>query len=156
MEPADYLRFLFALVFVIGLIGGTAWLARRFGIAPGAATGGARTARRLEIVESLALDPKRRMMIVRRDGTEHLILLGDGRETVVENGFAAPVGLAAPAPATTAQAAHSEADAAPHADDDVFARLRKVAELMNERRALPRPPRPSGEPPRRASGGESA
>ena len=141
MEPADYLRFLFALVFVVGLIGGTAWLARRFGFAPGAATGGGKTNRRLEIVESLALDPKRRILIIRRDDREHLILLGDGSETVLEGGFCAPAPIAAPRNHTTPPTETSTA-ASPGADDDVFARLRRVAELMNERRALPRPERP--------------
>jgi flagellar protein FliO/FliZ len=140
MEYADYLRFFVALLFVVGLIGGTGLLARRFGLAPGAATGGRAAEKRLEIVETIALDTKRRMMLVRRDGTEHLILLGTDQETVIETGIERPAAL----PVTIEDAAPASADPGrslqpagpPTADDDVFARLRKVADLMNEKRAL--------------------
>lgn len=39
---------------------------------------------RLQIVESLALDVQRRLVIVRCDAAEHLILLGPERDTVVD------------------------------------------------------------------------
>jgi flagellar protein FliO/FliZ len=35
--------------------------------------------RRLAIVESLPLDPTRRLVLVRLDGAERLLLLGEGR-----------------------------------------------------------------------------
>ncbi|MEQ8747610.1 flagellar biosynthetic protein FliO [Pyruvatibacter sp.] len=132
MEYADYMRFAFALMFVVGLIGGTAILARRFGFAPGAATGGRATQKRLEIVENLALDPKRRLLIIRRDNAEHLILLGGETETIIETNIARQAQLPAQTDATPAEEPYEQ----PSADDDVFARLRKVAELMNEKRAL--------------------
>ncbi|MGD1934161.1 MAG: FliO/MopB family protein [Candidatus Phaeomarinobacter sp.] len=134
MEYADYMRFFFALMFVVGLIGGTAVLARRFGLAPGTATGGRASKRRLEIVESLNLDTKRRMVIVRRDNQEHLILLGTDSETIVETAIERPAQLPAEV-ATTEAAATTTPTAKPSDDDDIFARLRKVAELMNEKRA---------------------
>ena len=43
-----------------------------------------KTARRLQIVETLPLDIKRRLVIVRCDGDEHLLLLGPDRDIVVE------------------------------------------------------------------------
>lgn len=143
MDYAEYMRFFFALMFVIGLIGGAALLARRFGLAPGAPTGGRASKKRLEVVEAISLDPKRRLMIIRRDDKEHLVILGADKETVVETGFDAPAeNIAAepsPAPAQvatdeTALAVDGAAEK-PSEDDDVFARLRKVAELMNEQRA---------------------
>lgn len=163
MEFAEYLRFVFALIFVIGLIGGTAFLARRFGFAPGAATGGSAHAKRLEIVESLALDPKRRMLLVRRDGKEHLILLGLESETLIEGGIdrpAAPAGDDAdahtglPVPARTTM---PHPAAKPSADDDIFARLRKVADLMHESRAFARrtgKPRHAAPAPLRKAAGD--
>jgi len=90
MDYVDYMRFVFALIFVVGLIGGAAILARRFGLAPGAATGGRAAQKRLEIVETLMLDPKRRLLIIRRDDQQHLIVLGTESEMVVEQGFTAP------------------------------------------------------------------
>ena len=83
----DYLRFLFALLFVLGLIGGLALVGKRFGVGNrGPTTRG--TGRRLAIVETLALDAKRRLVLVRRDGTEHLVLIGATGEQVIETGIA--------------------------------------------------------------------
>jgi flagellar protein FliO/FliZ len=72
-----------ALAVVLGLMGALALAARRFGWAgPGAPPGGA--PRRLEVVEAVALDHRRRAVLLRRDGVEHLIIMGPGAETVVE------------------------------------------------------------------------
>ena len=60
-----YFRFAIALVFVLALIGLLAWLARRFGVAGAFAR--PRAARRLTVVESLPLDARHRMVLVRRD-----------------------------------------------------------------------------------------
>lgn len=89
MNGVDYLRFVAALVFVLGLIGVTAWLARRFrlaGRAPGA------VGRRLTLVETLPLDARRRLMLVRRDGTEHLLLVGQDGNRLIESRIVAPTG----------------------------------------------------------------
>ncbi len=74
MDPTTYLRFAIALALVLALIAGAAWIVRRLGlvgVAP-AARGG----RRLGLVESLAVDTKRRLVLVKHDDDEHLILLG--------------------------------------------------------------------------------
>lgn len=97
MTLADYLRFAGALLIVLGLILGAAWLYRRL-----AGTGGGRPwlggrTRRLSVAESLPLDASRRLMLVRRDGTEHLIVVGQDRVTVVETGIPAPSTDAFPA-----------------------------------------------------------
>lgn len=83
MEFTDYLRFFAALVFVLALIGGLAWLLRRFG--PGA-QGLRRHAgpRRLEITEIRPLDAKRRLLLVRRDSVEHLLLVGGQSDLLIE------------------------------------------------------------------------
>ncbi len=156
MEYADYMRFFFALMFVVGLIGGTAVLARRFGLAPGTATGGRASKKRLEIVESLTLDTKRRMIIVRRDNQEHLILLGTESETIVETSFERPAQLPVEVVETQTPDIPSSAGK-PSDDDDIFARLRKVAELMNEKRAQSlRTGRPSPQTPTKAEATSTA
>lgn len=83
MEFTDYIRFLAALVFVLALIGLLAWLLRRFG--PGA-QGLRRQAgpRRLEIAEIRPLDAKRRLLLVRRDNVEHLLLVGGQSDLLIE------------------------------------------------------------------------
>lgn len=89
MEFAGYLRFLLALVFVIGLIALLATVARRMGLGfPAAALKGSRN-RRLSVVEATALDGRRRLVLIRRDDVEHLIVLGPSSEMVIETGIRA-------------------------------------------------------------------
>jgi len=89
MELDTYMRFVLALVFVLALIGIVAWLARKAGLGTRVArTKGA--AKRLSIVEVSPVDGKRRLVLVRRDGVEHLVLLGATNETVIETGIAPP------------------------------------------------------------------
>jgi flagellar protein FliO/FliZ len=85
MELAEYFRYVAALVFVVSLIALLAWAVRRFGLGGVRVTTG--SVRRLAVVETLALDGKRRLVLCRRDGVEHLLLLGSERETVVEAGI---------------------------------------------------------------------
>ena len=82
----NILKFLLALIFVLGLIGAFAVLARKMGFGHRAPVRRGGT-RRLEVMDSLALDPKRRLMLIRRDDVEHLVLLGGSGETVVETGI---------------------------------------------------------------------
>ena len=88
MEIMDYFRFLLALVFVLGLIGVLATIARRAGLGfPTAAIKPGNT-RRLSVVEVTAVDGRRRMVLVRRDDVEHLLLISPTSETVIERGIA--------------------------------------------------------------------
>jgi len=85
----SYWRFAAALVAVVALIFAAAWVARRLGLGGRlVATGGKR--RRLAIVEVLPLDGKRRLVLLRRDGAEHLVLLGLSADLVVESRIGAP------------------------------------------------------------------
>lgn len=88
MNPADYLQFVLALLFVLALIGTATALARRFGLAPVVRTD-RRLPRRLAVVESIALDGKRRLVLLHRDGVEHLVLLGPSADLVVESAIGA-------------------------------------------------------------------
>lgn len=90
MDAAVYLRFVASLVLVLGLIMAALWAIRRFG--PGGLvplrTG---SRRRLALVEMLPLDAKRRLVLIRRDDREHLVLLGTDGDVVVERDIAATV-----------------------------------------------------------------
>ena len=90
-----YFRFAIALVFVLALIGLLAWLARRFGVA--GAFMRPRAARRLSVVESLPLDARHRLVLVRRDAVEHLVMLGTGGDSLIESGIEPPPEPAKPA-----------------------------------------------------------
>ena len=83
MELSTYFRFVAALVFVLGIIGVLALIARRF--VPGARNINRRgVKRRLSIVEVVPVDTKRRLVLLKRDDTEHLVMLGPTGDTVVE------------------------------------------------------------------------
>ncbi|NNG02756.1 MAG: FliO/MopB family protein [Inquilinus sp.] len=88
MEWDAYLRFLAALVFVLALIASLTWAAKRFGL-PGMAAR-PRTGRRLAVVETLPVDARHRLVLVRRDAVEHLLLLGGEGSRLIEGGIAAP------------------------------------------------------------------
>jgi flagellar protein FliO/FliZ len=79
MSLADFARAFFALAVTLGLVGLAAVAARRFGPEWMVRLQRPRTERRLAIVESLPLDPARRLVLVRLDATERLLLLGEGR-----------------------------------------------------------------------------
>lgn len=109
MEIETYFRFLGALLFVLALIGGAGWAARRFGLGGRLAPNPGK-ARRLSVVEVATLDSRRKLVLVRRDTTEHLLLLGAGQDVLVEGGIIdrpgggdSPAGprLSAQAPAAT-------------------------------------------------------
>lgn len=85
MDLDIYLRFALALAFVIGLIGFIGWLARRYGVGGNRISAKGGRVRRLSVVEVQPLDAKRRLVLIRRDGTEHLLLCGQGRDIVVES-----------------------------------------------------------------------
>ena len=87
MTPGIFIQAVFALILVVGLIFAVAWAARRMGLGGRyAAVGGKR---RLAVVEVLPLDGKRRLVLIRRDGAEHLVILGLQGDVVVESGIGA-------------------------------------------------------------------
>lgn len=87
MSYDDYFRFLLALLFVLGLIGVMVFVGRRFNLTPKITS--AKGDRRLRIVEILPVDAKRRMILVRRDNVEHLVMLSTTNDVVIERNIAA-------------------------------------------------------------------
>ncbi len=85
----EIMRILFGLVAVIGLIGICALAAKKAGLA--SASGGFVRKRRLGVVETLALDGRRRLAIIKCDGAEHLIVLGATNETVIDHNLAGAI-----------------------------------------------------------------
>lgn len=75
MEISTYLRFVVALILVIGLILGFAWVMKRFGFG-GGLQGALGRKRRLATIEATALDSRHRVILLRRDNVEHLVLVG--------------------------------------------------------------------------------
>jgi flagellar protein FliO/FliZ len=88
------LTMVLALGIVLVLIVLGVWLLKLISSVSGNAVRGRN--RRLAVVDTLALDQKRQLLIVRRDNVEHLILTGGPQDVVVETGI--PVAEVAPAP----------------------------------------------------------
>jgi flagellar protein FliO/FliZ len=76
----QYLRLIAALVFVLSLMGGLAFLVKKLGLARNGEVKG----KRLKIVEALPLDARRRLVLLQRDNKQHLVILGASSETVIE------------------------------------------------------------------------
>jgi flagellar protein FliO/FliZ len=79
MDFVETIRAVAALGVTLGLIGLAAFALRRYGPEWMTRLQATRTDRRLTLVESLPLDATRRLVLVRLDGTERLVLLGEGR-----------------------------------------------------------------------------
>src|SRR6187551_2556496 len=73
-----------AFIVVLALIGIAAWLVRRFATTRlGANTQRGRMPR-LAVIDAAAVDGRRRLVLVRRDNIEHLLMIGGPTDIVVE------------------------------------------------------------------------
>ena len=78
------LTFIFAFLAVLALIALAAWLVRRFASNRlGANTNRGRMPR-LAVIDAAAVDGRRRLVLVRRDNIEHLLMIGGPSDIVVE------------------------------------------------------------------------
>ena len=76
--------FVIAFIVVLALIGGAAWLVRRFaGNRLGTNANRGRMPR-LAVIDAAAVDGRRRLVLVRRDNVEHLLMIGGPTDIVVE------------------------------------------------------------------------
>jgi flagellar protein FliO/FliZ len=87
MDSDLIVRFVLALGLVLALIAVTGWVGRRYLGAGRIATFSGKK-RRLALVETLQIDARTRLLLVRRDAAEHLIMLGSNGAVVVEAGIA--------------------------------------------------------------------
>ncbi|PIR37859.1 MAG: flagellar assembly protein FliO [Alphaproteobacteria bacterium CG11_big_fil_rev_8_21_14_0_20_39_49] len=83
MDYTAYIKAILALVFVLGLIGIFSFILK--GISVGRFAGKSKTAKRISLEEVFYVDAKRKLLLIKRDDVEHLILLGANSETVIEN-----------------------------------------------------------------------
>src|SRR5213595_323699 len=88
------LTFFFAFVAVLALIGVAAWLVRRFaGNRLGANPNRGRMPR-LAVTDAAAVDGRRRLVLIRRDNVEHLLMIGGPSDIVVEQNIVRAVPVA--------------------------------------------------------------
>ena len=91
-----YLNAALALAIVLVLIFLGLWALKLLFRASGTVVRGRN--KRLSIIDTLPVDSKRQLLIVRRDNVEHLVMVGGPQDLVIESGF--PAGAAA-VPAAT-------------------------------------------------------
>jgi flagellar protein FliO/FliZ len=96
-------KFLLAFIVVLAVLGAAGYLMRRF-------TGGNLSIAsprgrqpRLAVIDAASVDGRRRLVLVRRDNMEHLLLIGGPTDIVVEPNIG-PAAAAAPAPLRDARA----------------------------------------------------
>jgi flagellar protein FliO/FliZ len=78
-------QFVLAFVIVFGLLGASLWAIKRFGA--GRLGGGGLRGRqpRLAVIDYASVDGRRRLILVRRDNVEHLVMIGGPTDVVVES-----------------------------------------------------------------------
>ena len=107
------LQFTITLVVVLVLIAAVYWLVRRYSSGGLGRIGRGRVPR-LAVIDAMPVDGRRRLVLVRRDNVEHLILIGGPTDVVVEQAIMRPRRPAArPASAPPIPAANDPLSEAP-------------------------------------------
>jgi flagellar protein FliO/FliZ len=146
------LKVLIALVAVLVLLAIAFWLVRRFG--GGRLGSGATRGRqpRLAVIDQAAVDGRRRLVLIRRDNVEHLLIIGGPTDVVVEqNILRAAATVRDVAPVRPAAAPDALPRAVPLGDDTTWP---LQPEPASKPEAAPRvePAAPRLEPSLRAEG----
>ncbi len=86
----DILTYLLLIVLIAGALIAAALVARSYmsGSSPLEGFFGPKPERRLDVVEHASVDGRRRLILVRRDNVEHLIMTGGPVDVVIETGIA--------------------------------------------------------------------
>src|SRR4051794_16686672 len=85
MEFSLPMKFFIAFAIVLILIGTAAYLLRRFGTGTLAVSSQRNRQPRLAVVDNTPIDARRKLVIVRRDNVEHLLLIGGPTDVLVES-----------------------------------------------------------------------
>jgi flagellar biogenesis protein FliO len=125
-----------AFMIVLGLIGLATWIVRRLGSARLGTPAARGRQPRLAVIDAAAVDGRRRLVLIRRDNVEHLIMIGGPTDVVVEQNIMRAV----PVPQAREATQRSTNEASPRPSPEV----RPSAE--------PQRAGPSAEPPRRPVG----
>src|SRR5712675_1062924 len=96
------LKMLFAFIVVFGLLAVALWLVRRFAgerLSNAAARG---RQPRLAVIDAATVDGRRRLVLIRRDNVEHLLIIGGPTDVVVEQNIVRAAGAVPARPAAAA------------------------------------------------------
>jgi len=84
MSIEDYIRFAVAFIFVLSLMVSIGWLVRKFNSKKQGFSG---KDKRLAIIEQKIIDPRNKMVLIRRDNKEHLVIMSQNGNIIVETGI---------------------------------------------------------------------
>lgn len=82
--PDTFTKYILVLMGVLALVMALAWAVQRFGGLGPALTG---RGKRIGVIEAAAIDAKRRLVLIRRDDVEHLLMTGPAGDVVIEAGI---------------------------------------------------------------------
>ena len=91
-DLSSYLGYLLAFLFVLALIGIVAWLFKSLSGGRSSNGGGRIFGRekRIGVVQAASVDGRRKLILIRRDDKEHLIMVGGPVDMLIENGIEPP------------------------------------------------------------------
>jgi hypothetical protein len=147
------LRFFVAFLIVLGLIGVTAWVVRRFGAERLGAAAARGRQPRLAVIDAATVDGRRRLVLIRRDNIEHLLMIGGPTDVVIEANIvrAAAAARDASAPARPPAAGDTLPRAVPLGDSALWPLQPEGAAAARAPRVSTPPPFPAAEEPAQAS-----
>ncbi len=135
------LRFFIAFLIVLALIGGSLYLVRRFGVsALKSAAGGRGRQPRLAVIDHASVDARRRLVLIRRDNVEHLIMIGGPSDVVIEPNIVRAIPTAPAREVAPARIADPLPRAVPLADGGTWPLQPEPATPRPQRAAPPPPP----------------
>ncbi len=82
-EGAVVVQYIITFVVILALVGVAVWMGRRYAGSSVNVAGRGRLPR-LAVIDALTVDKRRRLVLVRRDNVEHLLLIGGPSDIVVE------------------------------------------------------------------------
>lgn len=100
-------RFVIAFVLVLGLIGAGTLLWRRFGVGPLSPLGPRGRQARLAVIDAAAVDARRRLVLIKRDNVEHLLMIGGPTDIVVESNITRTAASREPRPIPESSSRHA-------------------------------------------------
>ncbi|HEY0438446.1 MAG TPA: flagellar biosynthetic protein FliO [Xanthobacteraceae bacterium] len=89
-------KLIVAFVIVLGLIALATWVFRRVGGTTVGTTQSRGRQPRLAVIDAAAVDGRRRLVLIRRDNVEHLVMIGGPSDVVIEQNIVRAVAVAPP------------------------------------------------------------
>ena len=136
----------FALIIVLVLVVAGLWALKLLFKASGSVARGRQ--RRLAVMDTLNMDAKRSLVLIRRDDVEHLLVIGGTQDVVVETGISGATGQTARPPAAAAKMVRRD-QVAKDTDEEPDRRRKAAASRLGLTGLLRRynDPEPDFEPP---------